>query len=66
MWSTQTMKNERVHLSIDLSWDPKKEDRRGALASTFANMAEGIANGRTGGPLPNDGEWVIRKGAEDL
>jgi hypothetical protein len=60
------MRNEKVTVSIELSWDPKKEDRAGALAATFLAMGEGIANGRTGGPLPNDGQWVIRKGTEEL
>jgi hypothetical protein len=60
------MRNEKITVSIELSWDEKKEDRRGALAATFGAMAEGLANGRTGGPLPNDGEWILRKGAEDL
>lgn len=55
------MQNERVTVMVDLSWDPAKEDKRGALAATFVAMGEGIANGRTGGTLPNKGSWTIRK-----
>jgi hypothetical protein len=60
------MRNEKVHVAIELSWDPKKEDKPGVLAATFAAMAEGIANGRTGGELPNDGQWIIRKGVDQI
>lgn len=60
------MRTEKITVVVDLSWDPKKEDRQGALAATFGAMSEGLANGRTGGPLPNKGTWSIRKGAEDL
>lgn len=60
------MRSERIQVHVELSWDPKKEDRSGALAATFLAMGEGIANGRTGGPLPNQGEWVIRKGADEV
>lgn len=56
--------NERITVAIELSYDSKKEDRAGALAATFAAMAEGIANGKTAGPLPNRGSWTIRNGTE--
>lgn len=57
------MKTEKITVAIELSWNPRKEDKRGALAATFASMAEGIANGRNTGPLPNKGSWELRDGA---
>ena len=59
-------KTEQITVGVELSYDPKKEDRTGALAALFLAMGEGIANGRTAGSLPNRGTWELRSGAEIL
>ncbi len=59
-------RNERFTVAIELSYDPAKESRDGALAATFLAMGEGIANGQTDGQLPNRGGWEIRTGKDLL
>ncbi len=54
------MKTAEITVKIKLSWDPRQETARGALAATFLNMGEGVANGTNGGPLPNRGTWELR------
>lgn len=60
------MKKEQITVGVELSYDPKIEDRMGSLAATFIAIGEGIANGRTAGSLPNKGTWELRSGAHIL
>jgi hypothetical protein len=57
-------KTETIFLKVALGWDPKKEDKRGALAQALIAVGEGIANYRTSGALPNKGAWELGAGTE--
>lgn len=57
------MAKRKLSIDVELEWDDRREDPRGALAATFAAMAEGVANGKTTGPLPHSGSWTVRNGA---